>query len=231
MFSESLFTARTSTFTLLGPSTYSYIDIDQLSAFSGLQTMSLTILVAVGILQQSDASTALSSSGQFDPVPDEVVENIFAYLPPLDLISVMPLNRSLNIVVKNSMKLQYSYALQIYGFVDGNKADLMEDKLLELLRRELVWRTVALSRRISIPGNDHLSRVYGVSNGVVYGDDDDGLSSALETLHISACGQASSSNREDLFRVVPKPGAGHILDVTIVEGENDLVTIITGPEK
>lgn len=195
--------------------------------------MSMTILIALGILQQTDALKAFSSSGHFDPVPDEVVESIFTYLPPLDLISVLPLNRRLNNVIKNSTMLQYSSALQLYGFVDGNKADLMEDKLLELLRREEGWRTAALSRRISIPGNDHLSRVYGVSNGVVYGDndDDDGLSTALKTLHISAFGQASSSNRKDLFRIVPKPGAGHILDVTIVEGENDLVTIITGPEK
>lgn len=127
-------------------------------------------MISLGILRQSD-TPEFSSSGQFDLLAIEIIENIFGCLPGRDLITSLRLNKTLNIVILNSTELQYHIALCAYGMVDGHSSMSTKDKLAELLRREKSWRTLKLSKQIREPSSQyHASFIYRFQDGVLVGN-------------------------------------------------------------
>lgn len=202
-----------------------------------LRPTSRTILISLGDLRlkQSESPGGIASSGYFDLIPDEITENVFDYLAPQDMVSALRLSIRLNNIIKNSMSLRYSFVLRTSGLVDGDKARSMDDKLTEILKREEAWRAIDTSRRVSIPGYDTLSRIYGLTNGIAFGDvcesvsgDRDRGSEALKLLDFLDCSQLESGapNGKEFCREMSIPGAGQIIDVCLAVDEYDLMGII-----
>lgn len=202
-----------------------------------LRPTSRTILISLGDLRlkQSESPGGIASSGYFDLIPDEIAESIFDYLAPQDLVLALRLNIRLNNIIKNSTTLQYSFALRTLGLVDGDKARSLDDKLREMLRGEESWRAIDTSRRVTIPGYDTLSRIYGLTNDIAFGDvcesvseDRDRGSETLKLLDFSDCSKLESGtpSGKEFCREMSIPGAGQIIDVCLAVDEHDLMGII-----
>lgn len=185
-------------------------------------------MISLGIFRQSDASE-FSSSGQFDPLAIEIIENIFICLPKRDLITILRLNKRLNTVILNSTELQYRIALCAYGMVDGHSSMSAKDKLAELLRREKSWPTLKLSKQICESGQYYASSIFRFQDGVLVediegsGEDDWNL----RVIDFSSCQNHKDDSRD--FRNLPA-FRGRLLAAGLTVHEYDLICFVIAQE-
>lgn len=161
-------------------------------------------------------------------LPSELLIDIFIRLSLPDLLSASCVNRSIYRVIKNSVELQYSLALQTYGMVDGGKSDPLGDKLKELLLMEDSWRTLSLSNSVSVKVQHNASHVYELSNGVYILGESAFSGDARETKSIrffdlSGC-KTGSKVCEDVWPRITSPD--RIIDIGISLHEHDLLCMI-----
>lgn len=185
-------------------------------------------MISLGILRQSD-TPEFSSSGQFDLLAIEIIENIFGCLPGRDLITSLRLNKTLNIVILNSTELQYRIALCAYGMVDGHSSMSTKDKLAELLRREENWQTLDLTHQNPEPDQCHASTIFRFQEGVLVGD----IRGSGEEWNLRVCDISTCQNHKDdsrfYFRNLPT-FSGRILAVGLAIEEHDLICIVQARE-
>lgn len=101
-----------------------------------------------------------------EDLPVEAIARILSFLDYNDLFAVSRLNDLFRDIYKNFPELQYSYALQESGMVDVDSSLDIRTKLGELLRREQAWRTMDLSRKVTVKVPHRTSHIYDLSGGV-----------------------------------------------------------------
>ncbi|THH03895.1 hypothetical protein EW145_g5925 [Phellinidium pouzarii] len=108
----------------------------------------------------------MATSSRLNELPAELIERIFSHLDFKDLIVVGRVNHYLRDVYTSSMELQYRFALDVSGMVDGEPVNNMRSKLVELRRREAAWHALDLSRKVTVHVPHRTSHIYDLSAGI-----------------------------------------------------------------
>lgn len=168
------------------------------------------------------------SSGLLNLLPIELLEKILIYLSGPDLTTASCLNSSMYKIIKDSVEIQYSLALEMHGMADGDKSQSIKDKLTELLRREKAWMSLDLSRRVSVKVPHNPSHIYDLSGGVYLLGDCEQFTETRDTKSLRFCDLTSCRNgpaiREETWRKMSIPDS--IVDVGFALQEHDLIGII-----
>lgn len=172
------------------------------------------------------------SPGLLD-LPVELREKILIYLSSEDLSSASCLNGSIYRTIKNSADIQYSITLQKYGMVDGNTSYLIIDRMVELLRMEEAWRTLDLSRRVSVKVPLRFNNSLGVHDfsGGVYTiyqctlPAETHSTQSFRYLNLSRCATGSRVIHEDAWSQMSVPQ--RTVDFGFALREHDLIANIS----
>lgn len=171
------------------------------------------------------------SSGLFDLLPIELIEKILSFLSePHDLTSAACLNGSIYKIIKDSVEIQYALNLKAHGMIDGDKSRSASEKLTELLRMEEAWKTLDLSRRVSVKVPHHPSHIYDLSGGVYLLGDCEQDTGTRETRSLRFYDLTRHRDgpvtgiREETWREMSIPDT--IVDVGLAVQELDLIGIV-----
>lgn len=168
------------------------------------------------------------SSGLFDLLPIELNEKILILLSPQDLTSAACLNGSIYKIIKDTVEVQYALSLMTHGMIDGDKSRSASEKLTELLRVEEAWRTLDLSRRVSVKVSYHSPHIYDLSGGIYLHGDCEQATETRETrslrfYDLTRCRNVTAMH-EETWRRMSIPDL--IVDVGLALQEHDLIGIV-----
>ncbi|KAH8115071.1 hypothetical protein DFH11DRAFT_144236 [Phellopilus nigrolimitatus] len=167
-------------------------------------------------------------SSNLQELPVEVIAKIFAFLGFKDLISVSRLNHFLRDVYEGFPELQYSFALQVAGMVDGEPSFDIRRKLEELNRREEAWRTLDLSRVVNVKIPHRTSHIYDLSGGIYLLGDCFNYTVTRDThslrmFDLASCASGPSIRTESWREIKLDT---HIIDVGFCLREFDLLAVV-----
>lgn len=166
--------------------------------------MSSTILVSLYGLITAVSTGIHASSGSFESVADEIIENILLCLTPFDLNSALRLNLRINKIIHDSVKLKYYFMLHTSGQLESSNVGPVSERLTKL--RERQKRATGPWDRRTVSTDYTGFRILGVWDGVLFCVSRKPATGSeyLRYLELATCNTPASS--EDIWRETPIPG-------------------------
>ena len=169
------------------------------------------------------------SHSSFPPIPAEIMIDILSRLSPHDLISCRRVNRALNSIIHNSVRLQHQIDQAIAGVMDNPYSSLsLPDRRAALARRQEAWDTCRPQYMVSTKASQARWGIPDVIQSGIY-------------FRIWVTSPESDSRDSVLYRPAPQPnetfsgtwsclnlkGERHarIMGLAVCLEENDLVAV------
>jgi hypothetical protein len=163
--------------------------------------------------------SSTQSTSRFLDLPSEIIHKILSTLSPVDLSYCQLVNKALNILISQSLVLQYSIALGLAQAVDNPcSAAPLPQKLEDIRSSEAAWATLQPKFIASLPVKHLTSGIYDLSGGTYLLGNGDRM--ALQYLQLpSRVGDPLDWRKITMDKV--------IIDMGFCVFEHDLIAIIT----
>jgi len=152
-------------------------------------------------------------------LPPEIIVQVFLYLNPQDLLSCRLANSQLNLIVRDSVIVQYNALLQEKNLEDNACVTApFSEKLAGLREADRAWTSARARFTVNVPVLHQQSGVYDLTGGVYLLSDS--RRSAMHYLRLPR-------TVEDIVQWKVIKSSGSIVDIGLCLYEHDMIVNVT----